>query len=55
MDRIIVHRAKVVAAHRGVSVAELLSELVRGPVDDAFSDMARQMMAADKPRPKHRD
>ena len=43
IDRVIVGKAKLVATHRGVPVAELLSELVRGPLDKAYAQMLRDL------------
>ena len=43
IDRTVVGKAKLVAAHRGVSVAELLTEMVRQPLDVAFAQMVREI------------
>ena len=45
LDRTIVGKAKLVATHKGVSVAELLSEVVRGPLDKAYAAMLRELEA----------
>jgi hypothetical protein len=47
MDRTIVGRAKYVANYRGISVAELLSDLVRGPLDKAYGQMMREIEKAE--------
>ena len=44
-DRTIANKAKMVALHRGISAAELLSELARGPVDKAYAQMLRELDA----------
>jgi hypothetical protein len=41
LDRTLIGRAKLVANYQGVSVAELLSELVRGPLDKVYGQMLR--------------
>ncbi len=46
MDRGVVAKAKLVAAARGVSLAEYLSDLVRPAVDRSIGQMARKL---DKP------
>lgn len=43
LDRTLTSRAKAIAAYRGVPVAEILSELVRGPLDKAYAQMLREM------------
>jgi hypothetical protein len=43
VDRTLAGKAKLVATHRGVSVAELFTELLRGPVDTAYAQMLRQL------------
>jgi hypothetical protein len=43
LDRTLVGRAKLLANYRGVSVAELLSELVRAPLDKAYALMVREL------------
>jgi hypothetical protein len=43
IDRTVLGKAKLVATHRGVSVAELLSEVVRVPVDRAYAAMLREL------------
>jgi hypothetical protein len=43
VDRVIVNKARMVAAHRGISVAEILSEILRGPVDKAYVQMIRAL------------
>ena len=43
VDRKTVGKARLVATHRGVSVAELLSELLVGPVDQVYAEMVRDL------------
>lgn len=50
IDRRIAVRARTVAGFRGVPIAELLSELLDGPIMQAYADMIRQM-PPDRPAP----
>jgi ribosomal protein S19E (S16A) len=43
IDRTILSRLKAVASYRGVPVAELLSELVRAPLDKAYAQVLRDL------------
>jgi hypothetical protein len=43
LDRTLVGKAKLVATHQGVPVAELLSDLARGPLDKAYAQMLREL------------
>ena len=53
LDRGIVAKAKVIAARRDVSLAELLSEMIRETVDQSYDKMVREMAAeSGRPRPK---
>jgi hypothetical protein len=45
LDRALVAKAKLIAAHRGSNVAELLSELLRAPIDRAYAQMVRELEA----------
>lgn len=45
LDRAIVAKAKVVAAHRGVTLAELLSGSLKAPIDQAYAQMIRELNA----------
>ncbi len=45
LDRGLISMAKVLAGYRGVSVAELLSDLVRGPLERGYAQMVREMGA----------
>jgi hypothetical protein len=45
IDRALVGKARLIATHRGVSVAELLSEMLRAPVDKAYAVMLRELEA----------
>ena len=47
LDRAVVGKAKMVATHRGVSVAELLSEAVRPVIDRAYAAMLRELEASE--------
>jgi hypothetical protein len=48
LDRALVGKAKLIATHRGVPVAELLSDLAKGPVDKAYAVMLRELEAGDR-------
>lgn len=43
IDRSLISMGKVVAGHRGVSLAELLSEMLRSPMKDAYLSMVREL------------
>ena len=43
LDRAMVGMAKLVATRQGVSVAELLSDLLRAPLDRAYSQMLKEL------------
>jgi hypothetical protein len=43
IDRALAGKLKHLAIHRGLSVAEVLSELVRVPVDRAYAQMLREL------------
>lgn len=43
LDRTIVGKAKLVATHRGLSLAEVLSEMLVVPVDKAYGQMVRDL------------
>jgi hypothetical protein len=43
LDRTLIGRAKMVANYRGVPVAQVLSEIVKGPLDKAYAQMLREM------------
>jgi hypothetical protein len=45
VDRRLVSRAKVVAGHRGIAVAELISELLESPLDKAYAAMVKELDA----------
>lgn len=42
VDRTIASRAKTLAGYHGISVAELISETLRGPFDKLFNEMLRK-------------
>jgi hypothetical protein len=43
VDRALVNKAKLIAAHRGVSVAELLTDLIQEPLDQSYSQMFQEL------------
>jgi hypothetical protein len=43
VDRAIVNKAKMIATARGLSLAEYVSELLRGPVDRDFAKEMRRL------------
>lgn len=43
MDRTLVSRARHIAHYRGVPLAEILSELLRAPLDKAYGQMLREI------------
>jgi hypothetical protein len=43
IDRALVGKAKLIATHRGIPVAELLSDLVKGPLDKTYGAMLREL------------
>jgi hypothetical protein len=45
VDRTIVGKARLIATHRGISVAELLSEILGTPIDKAYAQMLRELDA----------
>jgi hypothetical protein len=51
IDRTVAIRAKTVANFRGVSLAELLSDLLDAPVMQAYADMVREMPPGGSARP----
>ena len=48
MDRAVVGKAKMIATHRGISVAELLSDAARPVIDKAYAQMLRELEAVPK-------
>ncbi len=42
VDRTIISRAKMLASYHGISVAELISETLRGPFDKMVNEMLRK-------------
>jgi hypothetical protein len=48
IDRTLVGKAKLIATHRGVPVAELLSDLLQAPIDRAYAQMLRELEAREK-------
>ena len=49
VNRALVSKAKMIAASQDRSLAELLSELLQTPIEEAFAKLAQQMAAASKP------
>lgn len=45
LDKVVVGKARLIATHKGISVAELLSEMLRAPVDKAYAGMLRELEA----------
>jgi hypothetical protein len=43
LSRALVLKAKIVATQRGISVAELLSELLQGPLDRAYDQALKDL------------
>lgn len=52
MDRATVNKAKMVATHRGVSAAEILSEIAKPGVDKAYAQMLRELDGSANPQNK---
>jgi hypothetical protein len=48
VDRTLVGKAKLIATHRGIPLAELLTELLGAPVDRAYAQMLRELEARGK-------
>lgn len=42
-DRALAEKAKIIAIRRGVSMAEYLTELSRGPIDREYAKVVREM------------
>lgn len=45
IDRAVVGQAKLIATFRGISLAELLSEMLKVPVSRAYAQMLRELEA----------
>lgn len=43
ISRSIMGKAKLIAAHRGTTAAELLSEMLEAPIDRAYAAMLREL------------
>ncbi len=43
IDRSIVGKAKLIAAHRGTTTAALMSVILQGPIDKAYAQMIREL------------
>ncbi len=48
IDRALANKAKRIADHRGMSVAELLSNYLQAPVDRGYLAMIRELERSDK-------
>jgi hypothetical protein len=48
IDRSLVSKAKLLAAHQGVSAAEVMSELLQAPLDRAYAQMLRELDSSGK-------
>ena len=48
IDRIVAGRAKILAGHRGVSLAEFVTELLRGPIDREYLKMMKELEGGDR-------
>jgi hypothetical protein len=49
IDRVIAHRAKLIAADRGIETAAFLSEILRLPVDREWAKMVKRADEAENP------
>jgi hypothetical protein len=43
LDRVVVGKARAVATHKGVPLAEVLTELLKGPVDKAYLAVIKEL------------
>lgn len=43
IDRTVLDKARLVATHRKIALAEFVTELLRAPVDRAYQQMIREM------------
>jgi hypothetical protein len=43
VDRKIVGKAKMISAHEGIPVAQILSEILRDPIDKRYAKMLREL------------
>jgi hypothetical protein len=50
VDRTVVGKAKLIATHRGISVAELFTDMLREPVDKAYAQMLRELEKGGGPK-----
>jgi hypothetical protein len=48
IDRTVVGKAKLIATHKGIPLAELLTELLTAPVDRAYMAMVRDLEGGPK-------
>jgi hypothetical protein len=48
LDRVAASRAKAIANFRGIPVAELLTDIVRAPLDKAYVQMIRELEGGQK-------
>ena len=47
-DRAVISKARLVAAHRGINLAELVSETLRPHIDKQYAQMLRELEAEPK-------
>jgi hypothetical protein len=43
IDRLLIGKAHLLARQKGITVAELLSEMVRGPIEKAYAALVRSL------------
>jgi hypothetical protein len=43
VDRGLMAKAKVIAAHRKITAVELISELLKGPIDKAYAQLVKEI------------
>jgi hypothetical protein len=48
IDQTLAGKSKLVAVHRGVTLAGFLTAMCRGPVDRAYARMVRELEGADQ-------
>lgn len=48
IDRTLVGKARLVATHKGISMAQLLSDIIKGPLDRFYAQMVRELGEAEK-------
>lgn len=43
IDKTLAGKAKLIAAHEGISIADLMSELLQSPIDKRYAKMLRDL------------